>query len=46
MVKPEGKGQLTRRRRLGGSRKTKWIFKEYDGGGGMDWIDLAEDRDR
>jgi len=46
VVKPEGKGQLTRRRRLGGSRKTKWIFKEYDGGGGMDWIDLAEDRDR
>jgi hypothetical protein len=23
----------------------KWIFKKWDGGG-MDWIDMAEDRDR
>jgi hypothetical protein len=25
----------------------KWILKKwYGGGGGMDWIDLAQDRDR
>jgi hypothetical protein len=24
----------------------KWIFKKWDGGGGMDWIDIAQDRDR
>jgi hypothetical protein len=24
----------------------KWIFKKWDGGGGMDWIDMAQDRDR
>ena len=23
-----------------------WIFRKWDGGGGMDWIDLAQDRDR
>ena len=23
----------------------RWIFRKWDGGG-MDWIDLAEDRDR
>jgi hypothetical protein len=23
----------------------KWIFKKWDGGG-MDWIDMAQDRDR
>jgi hypothetical protein len=24
-----------------------WIFKKrYGGGGGMDWIDMAQDRDR
>jgi len=34
--KPEGKGPLARRRRIGGRKKTKWIFKEYDGGHGLD----------
>jgi hypothetical protein len=24
----------------------KWIFKRWDGEGGMGWIDLAQDRDR
>jgi len=24
----------------------KGIFRMWDGGGGMDWIDLAENRDR
>jgi len=24
----------------------KWIIKKRDGGGGMDWIELAQDRDR
>ena len=24
----------------------RWIFRKCDGGGGMDWIDLAQDRDR
>jgi hypothetical protein len=24
----------------------KWIFRKGDGGSGMDWIDLAQDRDR
>jgi hypothetical protein len=26
----------------------KWIFKKWNwgGGGGMDWIDVAQDRDR
>jgi hypothetical protein len=23
----------------------KWIFRKWDGGGGMDWIDLAQDMD-
>jgi hypothetical protein len=23
----------------------KWIFKKWDGGG-LDWIDMAQDRDR
>jgi hypothetical protein len=27
-----------------GSIISKWIFKKWDGG--MDWIDLAQDRDR
>jgi hypothetical protein len=24
----------------------KCIFKQWDGEGGMDWIDMAQDRDR
>jgi hypothetical protein len=24
----------------------KWIFKKWDGGGGMDWIDLAQNSKR
>ena len=24
----------------------KWIFERLDGGGGIDWIDLSQDRDR
>jgi hypothetical protein len=24
----------------------KWIFKKWDWGGGMDWIYMAQDRDR
>jgi hypothetical protein len=24
----------------------KWIFRKLDGGGGMDWIELAQDRYR
>jgi hypothetical protein len=27
-----------------GSIKLKWIFKKWDGG--MDWIEVAQDRDR
>jgi len=23
----------------------RWIFRKWNGGGGMDWIDLAQDRD-
>jgi hypothetical protein len=41
--KPEGKRPLgTHRRRREDNIK---IFREW-GGGGMDWIDLAQDRDR
>jgi len=24
----------------------RWIFRKWDGGRGIDWVDLAEDRDR
>jgi hypothetical protein len=34
--KPGGKGPLARCRRIGGRRKTKWLFKEYDEGHGLD----------
>jgi len=43
--KPEGKGPLGRRRcrvRI----ILRWIFKKWDGGGAMDWFDLAQDMDR
>jgi hypothetical protein len=40
---PEGKRPLGRSR-LDGSIILKWIFKKWDGG--MDWIDLAQNRDR
>jgi hypothetical protein len=29
---------------VGGRIILKWIFKKWDGG--MDWIDMAQDRDR
>jgi hypothetical protein len=33
--------------RIDGMIILKWIFKKLDGGGGgMDWIGLAEDRDK
>jgi hypothetical protein len=43
-------GRLEGRRPLGRPRRRwwiilKWIFKKWDGGG-MDWIDMAQDRDR
>ena len=32
---------------IGGRIILKWIFRNWDGGGGsMDWVDLAQDRDR
>ena len=30
---------------LDGSIKLRWIFKKLVRGGGMEWIDLAQDRD-
>jgi hypothetical protein len=41
--KPEGKRPLGRRRRIW-EEILKLIFRNW--GGGMDWIDLAQDRDR
>jgi hypothetical protein len=29
-----------------GSMILKWNFKKWDEGGGMDWIDMAQDMDR
>jgi len=44
--KPEGQRQLGRHRRYG-RIILKLIFKNWDGGGGgMDWIFLAQDRER
>jgi hypothetical protein len=42
--KPEGKRSLGRHRRRWEDH-IKWILREI-GWGGMDWIDLAQDRDR
>jgi hypothetical protein len=41
--RPEGRRPLGRPRR-NGMIILKWIFKPWDGG--MDWIELAQDRDR
>jgi len=41
--KHEGKRRLERPRRKG-DEILKWIFMKWDGG--MDWIELAQDRDR
>ena len=41
--KPDGKRPLGRTRR-GWEYNIKWIFSSWDGD--MDWIDLAQDRDR
>jgi len=24
----------------------RWIFRKWDGGGGIDWVDLAQERDK
>jgi hypothetical protein len=42
--KPDGRNHLEDVG-IDGSIILKWIFKEWDGGG-IDWIDLAQDRDR
>jgi hypothetical protein len=41
--KPEGRRPLERSR-CRWEDNTKWIFERLDGG--MDWIDLAQERDR
>jgi len=41
--KAEGK-KLLRRPRRRWENNIKWIFRKWDGG--MDWIELAQDRDR
>jgi len=43
--KPEGKGPLGRCRCTWGEDNIKMDLQEV-GWGGMDWIDLAQDRDR
>ena len=45
MGKPEEKRPLGRTRRRW-KDNIKMIFRKWDVGGGMDWIDLAQDRDR
>jgi hypothetical protein len=42
--KPEGKRPLGRTRR-GWEDNLRWVFRKWDVGG-MDWIELAQDRDR
>jgi hypothetical protein len=44
-------GNLRQRDHLGdqgvdGRIILRWIFRKWDWGGGVDWIDLAEDRER
>jgi hypothetical protein len=41
--RPEGRNHLEDPG-VDGSIILKWIFKKWDGG--MDWIDMAQDRDR
>jgi hypothetical protein len=41
--KPEGRRPI-RRPSIDGRVTLKWIFEKWDGG--MDWIHLAEDRDK
>jgi hypothetical protein len=43
--RPEGQRQLGRPRHRW-EDNIKMIFKNWDGGGGMDWIDLAQGTDR
>ena len=43
--KPEGRRLLGRPTRKW-KKNTKMSFQEVGWGGGMDWIDLAQDRDR
>jgi len=33
-------------RSIDGRILLRWIFRKWDGKGGMDWIDLAEDRSK
>ena len=44
MGKPEGKRPLGRRG-IDGKIVLRWIFSKWDVGG-MNWIELAQDRDR
>jgi len=41
----EGKRALGRPIRRWGQIVLKWIFIKCDGGNGLDWTDLAQDRD-
>ena len=42
--RPEGRRPLERPRRRWEDKIKIWIFKKWDGG--MNWIDLAQDRDK
>jgi hypothetical protein len=44
VCRPEGRNHLEDPG-VDGRIILKWIFKKWDGGG-MDWIDMAQDRDR